>query len=239
VLSYAGQIYCDFSGYTDMARGCAKMLGYDLPDNLLLPYLSSSPSDFWRRWHMTLSRWLRDYLYIGLGGSRRGRGRTYVNLLATMALGGLWHGAAWKFVVWGTYHGLLLAGHRAFGEVFSGARSLAVRASRAYRVLAVAATFFAVTIGWVFFRAASLGDAFAIIRAMFRYAPHAKTPDEMLTAACMLLAIAAGHALGSWRLVEKGYGLLPSPARGLFLAAMVAVVYLYATSTGAFIYFQF
>ncbi|MDD5309534.1 MAG: MBOAT family protein [Deltaproteobacteria bacterium] len=239
VLAYTGQIYCDFSGYTDMARGCAKMLGYDLPDNFLLPYLSSSPTDFWRRWHMTLSRWLRDYLYITLGGSRRGRARTYVNLLVTMALGGLWHGAAWKFVAWGVYHGLLLAAHRAFGELWSGARAAAVRASHAYRALAIMATFFAVMIGWVFFRAANLGDALEIIAGLFRYKAHVKTPEEMRVAVCMLLALATGHALGSRRLFEKAYGLLPGAVRGLALAAMVAAIYLFATSTGAFIYFQF
>src|SRR5262245_10287096 len=106
VLGYAVQIYCDFSGYTDMALGLAHTLGFKLPNNFNAPYLASSPADFWRRWHISLSRWLRDYLYIPLGGNRKGPVRTMVNLFVTMLLGGLWHGANWTFVVWGAYHGM-------------------------------------------------------------------------------------------------------------------------------------
>lgn len=113
VYSFAFQIYFDFSGYTDMARGLALLLGFELPLNFKEPYLSRNPAEFWRRWHITLSEWLRDYLYIPLGGNRRGVSRTRVNLLLTMLLGGLWHGAAWNFVIWGGLHGLLLAAHRA------------------------------------------------------------------------------------------------------------------------------
>ena len=111
-LGYSLQIYADFSGYTDMARGSALMLGYELPENFRTPYLSRSLTEFWRRWHMSLSTWLRDYLYISLGGNRGGRTKTYRNLMLTMLLGGLWHGAAWTFVVWGALHGGGLALHR-------------------------------------------------------------------------------------------------------------------------------
>src|SRR6185503_18846655 len=116
LLAYTLQIYCDFSGYSDMAIGSAKMMGYDLPENFRMPYLSGNITEFWRRWHMTLSNWLRDYLYIPLGGNRRGPGRTYVNLFLVMFLGGLWHGAEWKFALWGSLHGLLLALERLAGR---------------------------------------------------------------------------------------------------------------------------
>ena len=115
---FAAQIYCDFSGYTDMAIGLALLLGYQLPQNFNRPYLALSLQDFWRRWHMTLSRWLRDYLYIPLGGSRKGRAKTYRNLMITMLLGGLWHGASWTFVLWGGIHGTALSGERFARERF-------------------------------------------------------------------------------------------------------------------------
>src|SRR5262245_30944933 len=120
ILAYAGQIYCDFSGYSDLAIGCAKWFGFELPENFNLPYLASSIADFWRRWHMTLSRWMRDYLYISLGGSRAGEGRTYGNLILTMTLCGLWHGASWNYVLWGFYNGVLLAAHRGYDRLLTG-----------------------------------------------------------------------------------------------------------------------
>ena len=142
IYGYAVQIYCDFSGYTDMAIGLALLLGFRFPDNFDRPYAASSLQDFWRRWHMTLSRWLRDYLYIPLGGNQRGLRRTYVNLILTMLLGGLWHGAAWTFVIWGGIHGGGLAiqrwwsdrrpvglpGERAPGERAPGERAPGERA---------------------------------------------------------------------------------------------------------------
>lgn len=112
MLAFAIQIYCDFSGYSDIARGCAKTLGFELMRNFDLPYFSKDPREFWRRWHISLSTWLRDYLYISLGGNRKGRNRTYLNLFLTMVLGGLWHGAAWNFIWWGIFHGSILVGHR-------------------------------------------------------------------------------------------------------------------------------
>ncbi|MBK8691878.1 MAG: MBOAT family protein [Deltaproteobacteria bacterium] len=120
VLAYTGQIYCDFSGYTDIARGASLTLGLPLPENFDWPYLSTSITEFWRRWHMTLSRWLRDYLYIGLGGNRGGPLRQYRNLLLTMLLGGLWHGANWTFVAWGALHGLALCAHKLWDTALRG-----------------------------------------------------------------------------------------------------------------------
>lgn len=154
VLAYAGQIYGDFSGYSDIAIGSARLLGFELPENFRHPYLALSPAEFWHRWHITLSTWLRDYLYIPLGGSRAGKWRTYWNLMITMALGGLWHGAAWNFVLWGLWHGLLLCLTRGWKPETSD--------WRLYRMVAAASTFAAVLIGWTLFRTASM-EACAVL----------------------------------------------------------------------------
>jgi alginate O-acetyltransferase complex protein AlgI len=159
VVAYAFQIYFDFSGYSDMAIGLGLMLGFVFPKNFDSPYRAESLTDFWRRWHISLSTWLRDYLYVPLGGSRKGPRRTYVNLALVMLLGGLWHGAAWNFVVWGGLHGAGLALERALGK-----RSPYGALPRPLRV---AATFLAVLVGWVFFRAADLAAAQRYLGAMF------------------------------------------------------------------------
>jgi len=156
VVAYTLQIYCDFSGYSDMAIGTAKMVGYDLPENFDMPYLSTSLAEFWRRWHMTLSAWLRDYLYIPLGGSRQGEGRTYLNLFVTMLLGGLWHGASWNFVLWGALHGCGLAVNR-----FCSGRGL-----RTGPLVGGLTTLSFVTLCWVPFRAPTLASARVMLEAM-------------------------------------------------------------------------
>jgi D-alanyl-lipoteichoic acid acyltransferase DltB (MBOAT superfamily) len=168
VLAFAMQIYWDFSGYTDMGRGSAILLGYDVPENFRRPYLATNVADFWRRWHISLSSWLRDYVYIPLGGRRRSR---YRNLFLTMLLGGLWHGANWTFVVWGGLHGALLAAYRRWTPSRPPAppadpamRSRPSRAGRA--VIGWALTMTAVCVAWVFFRAPSLGDGLAMLGAM-------------------------------------------------------------------------
>lgn len=161
-LAYTFQLYFDFSGYSDMAIGAALMFGVRLPLNFNSPYKSLSISDFWRRWHMTLSAFLRDYLYIALGGNRRGKVRRYANLLTTMALGGLWHGAGWTFVVWGMLHGLYLCVNHAWSAIMPQA----LKEQAAYRVAAWAVTFLAVVVGWVFFRAASFESAVHILEGM-------------------------------------------------------------------------
>lgn len=166
VLAYSIQIFCDFSGYSDMAIGIAKMLGYDFTVNFRMPYLADSISDFWRRWHISLSTWLRDYLYIPLGGSRKGRGRTYFNLMVTMLLGGLWHGAAWTFVFWGGLHGAALVISKHY-SLLSGERGLRAERSLAARFAGWAGTMFIVAIGWVFFRSQTFTDAALILRHMF------------------------------------------------------------------------
>ncbi len=167
-FAFAMQIYFDFSGYSDIAIGSARVLGFDFPANFKRPYLSWSVTEFWRRWHMTLSNWLRDYLYVPLGGNRGGRLETYRNLMLTMVLGGLWHGANWTFLAWGAYHGVLLVVERALGI---GRRRDAPPPHGLARVAATATTFVLVLAGWVLFRAQSFAGAFAVLRAMVAGGP--------------------------------------------------------------------
>src|SRR5689334_2059889 len=171
LLGYAFQIYFDFSGYSDMAVGLALMMGFVLIQNFDSPYQADSITDFWRRWHISLSSWLRDYLYIPLGGNRLGPGRTYVNLMAVMLIGGLWHGASWNFVLWGAIHGGMLAFERAQGKD-SPYRRLP-------RPARVALTFLIVCLSWVFFRAKTLGMAVAYLRSMFGFGHPAPASDTV------------------------------------------------------------
>jgi alginate O-acetyltransferase complex protein AlgI len=161
LYAFAFQIYGDFSGYTDIARGVSKLLGFDLMRNFDLPYFATSPSDFWRRWHISLSSWLRDYLYIPLGGNKGGPWSTYRNLTITMLLGGLWHGAAWNFVIWGAYHGFLLSIYRALGvRTEQGAYPRVV-------VLLLGILMFHLTcIGWLLFRAQNVGTILAFLEGI-------------------------------------------------------------------------
>lgn len=155
VYGYALQIYCDFSGYTDIAIGVGLLLGFRLPVNFNSPYKASNITDFWRRWHISLSTWLRDYLYITLGGNRKGKIRTYFNLLLTMILGGLWHGASIRFVIWGAIHGVTLAFHKVWLEIFPNKS----KSNLFKRLIGVFITFNIVCFAWIFFRAHSLNDA--------------------------------------------------------------------------------
>jgi alginate O-acetyltransferase complex protein AlgI len=159
VVGYAFQIYFDFSAYSDMAIGLGLMLGFVFPKNFDSPYLAHSITDFWRRWHISLSSWLRDYLYIPLGGNRNGELRTYINLMVVMLLGGFWHGASWNFVIWGGIHGVLLGVER-----MQGKDSLYRRVPA---ILRIAVTFIIVCMAWVFFRAADLPAALAYVGALF------------------------------------------------------------------------
>lgn len=237
-FSFAFQIYFDFAGYTDMARGLGLLLGFELPANFLEPYLSRDPSEFWRRWHVTLSTWLRDYLYIPLGGNRRAPTRTHVNLLVTMLLGGLWHGAAWSFVVWGGIHGLLLVGHRLLGSRRDPERPLT--AADTPRILA---TFAAVTLAWVFFRAPTFDEALRFLASMF--GAGAGTGWPVLQTA--IVAGCAGLHLLERRLREQAPALRAAANRtgwglalqGAVLGAVVGLAVAVAGAGGEFIYFQF
>jgi D-alanyl-lipoteichoic acid acyltransferase DltB (MBOAT superfamily) len=168
ILAFTVQIYCDFAGYSNMARGLARCLGFELMENFNLPYFSRTPSEFWRRWHISLSTWLRDYLYIGLGGNRGSEARTWRNLLLTMLLGGLWHGAAWTFVVWGAFHGLILVVYRAL-RIDALLERIPMRSPSGtlLHVGAWAVMMVLVMIGWVYFRAESFTQAAQMLLAPF------------------------------------------------------------------------
>ena len=174
-LAYTFQLYFDFSGYSDMAIGLARMFGIVLPVNFFSPYKAQSIIEFWRRWHITLSRFLRDYLYFSLGGNRRGKARRYVNLMLTMLLGGLWHGAGWTFVIWGALHGFYLCVNHAWRAVVGEGRVISKnKYGKLSKFVGVLLTFFAVVIAWVMFRAESVGGALHLYSAMF--AQHGISP---------------------------------------------------------------
>ena len=238
VYAYAVQIYADFSGYTDMAIGIALLLGFAFPQNFDSPYAATSLQDFWRRWHMTLSRWLRDYVYIPLGGNRKGTLLTYRNLMLTMLLGGLWHGAAWTFVVWGGIHGVGLALER-----WWRARPGYVEPPSTFwsRTWARVATFHVVCLAWIFFRADSFGRAWDMITGLFtRWGEGAP-----LVTFGVLLAIAVG--IGSQylparvpRLVMARFSRLPVAGQAVVLAfALMLTSAMGPEGVAPFIYFQF
>jgi alginate O-acetyltransferase complex protein AlgI len=236
VLSYAVQIYCDFSGYTDMAIGSAGLLGYHFRGNFDFPYLARNIADFWRRWHISLSSWLRDYLYIPLGGNRISRLTTYRNILLTMFLGGLWHGAAWTFVVWGALHGLALVAHRLWLRWRPGRLALP---SGLGRWLGLGATFYFVCCCWIFFRApdfraaAVLADAF-----VFLASPGSRGLDP--TVALALPALAAAHWLAARGVLERASRRAPTWAFASVYGAAAALALAFVPMQNTpFIYFQF
>jgi D-alanyl-lipoteichoic acid acyltransferase DltB (MBOAT superfamily) len=240
VYAYAIQIYADFSGYTDIAIGCALLMGIRFPQNFDAPYRSLSVQEFWRRWHMTLSRWLRDYVYIPFGGNRHGERATYRNLMLTMVIGGLWHGAAWTFVVWGALHGGYLAAER-WGRGWWAARVGApVLPSAASTVVRWLVTFHLVCLAWIFFRADSLGTAFDLIDGLV----GGGGPNELVT----LLVIATVLAAIASQLVPKAmaaraasrFGHLAPVGQGVALAAGLTVIdVLGPDGVAPFIYFRF
>jgi alginate O-acetyltransferase complex protein AlgI len=241
VFAYALQIYCDFSGYTDMAIGSAHMLGFKLAPNFNMPYLSSSIADFWRRWHMSLSSWLRDYLFIPLGGSRGSQWQTARNLLITMTLGGLWHGATWNFVVWGVVHGLLLIGHRLF-------RAFACRFPRLEQALhsrlgtagSVGLTFVTVCVTWVLFRATTFEQAALLYQRMLIPSTGLPTPAPAagLLYICLLVGLCHWLAYRIW--FKRWLRRAPGEAIGVGYCSMLMMALLLAPKSGqAFIYFQF
>jgi alginate O-acetyltransferase complex protein AlgI len=234
VLGYSAQIYLDFSGYSDMAVGLAHMLGYRLPRNFNMPYLASNITEFWRRWHISLSTWLRDYLFIPLGGSRASTGQTCRNLLVTMLLGGLWHGASWTFVAWGALHGLLLVAHKLMPN-------WSWRASAVFRPVAMMSTLLAVCVGWVFFRAQSFGDAGTILSHLFWPTEGSVlAPSQIWMVGAVVAVVVMGHLVGALANVARWERTLPELAMGAGLTVLLLLILLLSPENGnAFIYFQF
>ncbi len=196
VYGYALQIYCDFSGYSDMAIGIALLLGFRFNKNFDSPYKSATITEFWRRWHISLSSWLKDYLYISLGGNRKGRVRTYVNLMITMVLGGLWHGASLRFVIWGAIHGTALAVHKAAMALFPSFKAQGIdMKSPVRRVIGTLVTFHVVCVGWVFFRADDMKTASDIFSQIFTSFDIAILPQFVVGYRGIMALMAVGYAL--------------------------------------------
>jgi alginate O-acetyltransferase complex protein AlgI len=238
IFCYSLQIYFDFSGYSDMAIGLGLLLGFHFPENFRQPYLSQSITEFWRRWHMTLSRWFRDYLYIPLGGNQHGHIRTFLNLWIVFFLCGLWHGAGLTYILWGLYHGLLLIFERAAHGLWQW---------RPSGLAGIAASFVLVTIGWVFFRAPTLADAAHYLGAMFLVEPHAAgisaeaikpTPDVLFYLGLgSIFAFVPLDRLGKLRLDRPG--VLASQLTLAIASLAYSVIMLAANSFNPFIYFRF
>ncbi|HEX4998194.1 MAG TPA: MBOAT family O-acyltransferase [Terriglobia bacterium] len=238
VYGYAAQIYCDFSGYTDIAIGCALLLGYRFPRNFNSPYTATDPQDFWKRWHISLSSWLRDYLYIPLGGSRGTPRRTMINLMITMLLGGLWHGAAWTFVIWGGLQGAYLAIHRLWASTKSETIQN-LRETEGWTWISRILMFHAVCFGWIFFRAPTFEIAFSILRNLSVAGAATLLTGPVLLV--LVLGLAGQYQPRRWRKgIEGELARWPAFARGAALAAAVIGIELLGPSGVApFIYFQF
>lgn len=261
VVAYTIQIYCDFSAYSDMAIGSARMIGYDLPENFAMPYISTSITEFWRRWHMTLSNWLKDYLYIPLGGNRGGELLTYRNLFLTMLLGGLWHGASWNFVVWGSLHGCALALHKLWGKYCRP--RVAVPAAFGWGL-----TLLFVMVAWVPFRCHSFGETVIMLKSMAGIAQGNYNWIPVWLYYALALCV-VGHFLG-WRIEKQisqatrtrwedrlwnwlGVGVIDHPIAGayvvpqrltiagayLMIMTFLAIYFFAPLTMDPFIYFQF
>lgn len=238
--AFAGQIYCDFSAYTDIARGSAKLVGIELGPNFRSPYLSASPTEFWRRWHISLSTWLRDYLYIPLGGNRRGARREYFNLLVTMVLGGIWHGAGLLFVLWGLLHGVLLIVHK----VFPYDRYLERYLGPIGRAIAILITFHLVVLGWMLFRGdlGTIGPLLASIPALFEGSNLVVFTIVGRGVAALAVVVLVTDLIGYWKNVEfvEVLGKInPYVAATVMALCYFGVTILAKRESAQFIYFQF
>ena len=240
-LAFTGQIFCDFAGYTTCAIGAALALGFQLPVNFQAPYAARGFSDFWQRWHISLSSWLRDYLYIPLGGNRGHRVATARNLVLTMFLGGLWHGAAWTFVVWGLLHGVFLVVERLMTQLVGAWR---FQLPRLRAVLGWLATLIAVVTAWVFFRAEDLSSAMTMVMAMYSAVSFSEESLAMLSyedgvAVPVLGLMVVQQVVNRNRPLNELLRTLPWPLLGLALGSMLLLITLSSGQTNAFIYFQF
>ena len=244
-LYYRLQIYYDFSGYSDMAIGLGAMFGFTFPENFDYPYLSASVGEFWRRWHISLSSWLKDYLYISLGGNRKGKIRTYINLLITMLLGGLWHGASMSFIIWGAIHGVALAIHKFIMSRFSSFKQLGSEMKPWRRVLGILITFHLVCFGWIFFRADSIQTVKEMLSQIFtNFHPEVFTQFVAGYKGVFILMV-IGYVLhfmpkSAENAVQGVVTRSPLLVQAVILAVMIFVVVQFKSAgVQPFIYFQF
>ena len=245
IYGYALQIYCDFSGYSDMAIGIALLLGFRFPKNFDAPYKSATITEFWRRWHISLSTWLRDYLYISLGGNRKGRIRTYFNLLVTMLLGGLWHGAAVRFILWGALHGIALALHKLWLSVVPGSKATGAEMRWFWRIPGIFFTFNLVCFGWLMFRAESMKTVQLMLHQIFTNFNPSVIPQVLEGYAGIFLLVGIGYLLHMLpdrcdRWAQRFVTSLPTVVQVLLAACVIwLVMQVKSSDIQPFIYFQF
>lgn len=247
VLAFSGQIFFDFSGYSTCAVGVASCLGFVLPENFLYPYAAIGFSDFWRRWHITLSSWLRDYLYIPIGGNRAGQFRTYINLMITMLLGGLWHGANWTFVVWGALHGLYLSVEKLMVDFRKKANVTPleikeVKSKTLPNFLLALLTFFFINVTWVFFRAPNFTSAWQLLTAMFTAAPKAEvllTTLSIIKVSLIIFLLVLFHWLMRDTRILVVAEKMPWWLLGIIWSVLLLLLIWSQESSSSFIYFQF
>lgn len=242
--AFALQIYCDFSAYSDIARGVARLMGFELMRNFDLPYFAVNPSDFWRRWHISLSTWLRDYLYIPLGGNRHGSIRTYFNLFITMTIGGLWHGATWLFILWGVYHGLMLCMHRAAKPVLDRFFTFRAKPQAAIWTAVRILIFFQFTcIGWMLFVGGTLENLQRLLTPFYSTVTPVRRyllPEHLLTLCAVAAVLFIPQLVKFTRNDHDVIFRVPAPVRALVYAGMILGFLVFGEFGGGdFIYFQF
>jgi len=243
-IAFGVQIYCDFSGYSDIAIGAAMILGFHIPVNFNKPYFATSPVDFWRRWHISLSSWLRDYLYIPLGGNKKGNSRTYVNLITVMFLGGLWHGASWNFVVWGLMHGIYLAIQKIFTNKFPKLKNSNLIQKKYIKIFSIIVTQYFIFMTWLAFRVQDL-DALSYVlykyiildfatESTLQMMSHNKIPIILIVVFFILNYISyKTNIIEKISKAKLKYWLI------FLITIMVSILFLYDTAPQDFIYFRF
>ena len=244
LVYFSIQIYCDFSGYSDIAIGAAMILGFHVPANFNKPYFATSPVDFWRKWHISLSSWLRDYLYIPLGGNKRGNLRTYVNLVTVMFLGGMWHGASWNFVIWGLMHGAYLAVQKLFTNKFPKLKDNKLIQKRYIKIISILGTQYFVFMAWLAFR---VQDIDALSYVLYKYVVWDFAMDstiQMLSHNKLPMVLIVGFFILNYisykrNIVEKLSKVRPIYWIGFLISIMLLIFFFYDTTPESFIYFRF
>jgi alginate O-acetyltransferase complex protein AlgI len=236
-LAFSGQIFFDFAGYSTCAIGTALCLGFILPDNFKYPYGAIGFADFWRRWHISLSTWLRDYLYIPLGGNRKGPTKAYVNLMLTMLIGGLWHGASWRYVIWGGLHGAFLMADRLIRKRF---KPVDLGTHKLFAFFLATLTYFFLQFTWVVFRSQDFTSVFNLLQQMFQFNPSTVlTTEEIIVIGTISVVVFLYHYWMRDHSIEDLVLRMPAAARVFFLAVMLITLALIPGDDRAFIYFQF